>query len=101
MSSPAVPRAVMRVASRKFCAAVRTLHTPQTIAQEMTLTGMQLILPIDPSGPVRISDERIGEEPACYWKLSGTLEPDLWIWNPDLLRGDNLIPIYRLQGGRS
>lgn len=29
MSSPAVPRAVMRVASRKFCAAVRTLHTPQ------------------------------------------------------------------------
>ena len=39
MPSPAVPRAVMRVASRKFCAAVRTLHTPQTIAQ-MTLTGM-------------------------------------------------------------
>lgn len=100
MSSPAVPRAVMRVASRKFCAAVRTLHTPQTIAQ-MTLTGMQLILPIDPSGPVRISDERIGEEPNCYWKLSDTLEDNLWIWNPDLLRGDNLIPVYRLQGGRS
>lgn len=100
MSSPTVPRAVMRVASRKFCAAVRTLHAPPTIAQ-MTLTGMQLILPIDSTGPVRISDERIGEEPACFWKLSGTLEPDLWIWNPDLLRGDNLIPIYRLQGGRS
>lgn len=52
-------------------------------------------------GPVRISDERIGEEPYCYWKLSGTLKPNLWIWNPDLLRGDNLIPIYQLQGGRS
>jgi len=100
MSSPAVPRAVMRVASCKFCAAVRTLHAPQTIAQ-MTLTGMQLILPIDSTGPVRISDERIGEEPACYWKLSGTLEPDLWIWGPDLLRGDSQIPVYRLQGGRS
>jgi len=100
MSSPAVPRAVMRVASRKFCAAVRTLHTPPTIAQ-MTLTGMHLILPIDLSGPVRISDERIGEEPACYWKLSGTLEPDLWIWGPDLLRGDNLVPVYRQIGGRS
>ena len=100
MSSPVVPRAVMRVASCKFCAAVRTLHAPQTIAQ-MTLTGMQLILPIDSSGPVRISDERIGEEPYCYWKLSGTLKPNLWIWNPDLLRGDNLIPIYQLQGGRS
>ena len=67
----------------------------------MTLTGMQLILPIDTTGPVRISDERIGEEPACYWKLSGTLEDNLWIWNPDLLRGDSQIPVYRLQGGRS
>ncbi len=100
MPSPAVPRAVMRVASRKFCAAVRSLHTPPTITQ-MVPSGMQLILPIDPSGPVRISDERIGEEPACYWKLSGTLEDNLWIWNPDLLRGDNPIPVYRLQGGRS
>ena len=100
MPSPTVPRTVMRCASRKFCAAVRTLHTPQTIAQ-MTLTGMQLILPIDSTGPVRISDERIGEEPNCYWKLSDTLEDNLWIWNPDLLRGDNLIPVYRLQGGRS
>ena len=99
MSSPAVPRAVMRVASRKFCAAVRGLHAPAV--PQMTLTRMQLILPIDSTGPVRISDERIGEEPDCFWKLSGTLEPDLWIWNPDLLRGDNLIPIYRLQGGRS
>jgi hypothetical protein len=100
MPSPAVPRAVMRVTSRKFCAAVRTLHTPQIIAQ-MTLTGMQLILPIDLSGPVRISDERIGEEPNCYWKLAGTLEPDLWIWNPDLLQAGSMIPVYRLQGARS
>lgn len=100
MSPPAVPRAVMRAASRKFCAAVRTLCTPPTIAQ-MTLTGMHLILPIDSTAPVRISDERIGEEPACYWKLSGTLEDNLWIWNPDLLRGDNLIPVYRLQEGCS
>ncbi len=99
MSSPAVPRAVMRVASRKFCAAVRGLHAPRPA--EMTLTGMQLILPINSAGPVRISDERIGEEPDCFWKLSGTLEPDLWIWGPDLLRGDNLIPVYRLQGARS
>jgi len=37
MSSPAVPRAVMRAASRKFCAAVRTLCTPPTIAQELTI----------------------------------------------------------------
>jgi hypothetical protein len=100
MSSPAVPRAVMRVTSRKFCAAVRSLHTPPTIAQ-MTLTGMQLILPIDSAGPVRISDERIGEEPNCYWKLAGTLEPDLWIWNPDLLQAGSMIPVYRLQGARS
>lgn len=99
MSSPAVPRAVMRVASRKFCAAVRTLHTPQTMAQ-MTLTGMQLVLPIDSAGPVRISDEQIGEEPNCYWKLAGTLEPDLWIWNPDLLQAGSMIPVYRLQGVR-
>ena len=99
MSSPAVPRAVMRVASRKFCAAVRTLHTSRPA--EMTLTGMQLILPIDSTGPVRISDERIGEEPDCFWKLSGTLEPDLWIWGPDLLKGDPQIPVYRLQGARS
>lgn len=70
------------------------------VIAQMTLTGMQLILPIDPSGPVRISDEKIGDEPNCWWKLAGTLEPDLWIWNPDLLRGDNLIPIYRLQGAR-
>lgn len=99
MSSPAVPRAVMRVASQRFCAAVRGLHAPAV--PQMTLTRMQLILPIDSTAPVRISDERIGEEPDCFWKLSGTLEPDLWIWNPDLLRGDNLIPIYQLQGGRS
>src|SRR5690606_36893607 len=52
MSSPAVPRAVMRVASRKFCAAVRGLHTPT--APQMTQTQMQLILPIDSAGPVRI-----------------------------------------------
>jgi len=67
----------------------------------MTLTGMQLILPIDTTGPVRISDERIGEEPDCFWKLSGTVEPDLWIGNPGLLRGDSQIPVYRLQGARS
>jgi len=72
MSSPAVPRAVMRVASRKFCAAVRTLHTPPTIAQ-MTLTGMHLILPIDLSGPVRISDERIGEEPLAVLRWEDLL----------------------------
>ena len=100
MSSPAVPRAVMRAASRIFFAAVRFRHTSHTIAHT-TLTRMQLALPIDSTGPVRISDERIGEEPDCFWKLSGTLEPDLWIWNPDLLRGDNLVPVYRLQGGRS
>jgi len=100
MSSPAVPRAVMKVASQRFCAAVRTLHTTPAVTQ-MAQTGMQLILPIDSSGPVRISDERIGEEPYCYWKLSGTLKPNLWIWNPDLLRGDSQIPVYQLQGGRS
>ena len=81
MSSPSVPRAVMRHSSQKFCAAVRSLHTPPTSA-----------------GPVRISDERIGEEPNCYWKLAGTLEPDLWIWNPDLLQAGSMIPVYRLQG---
>lgn len=98
MSSPAVPRAVMRAASRKFCAAVRTLCTPPTIAQ-MTLTGMHLILPIDPTDPVRISDERIGEEPDCFWKLSGTLGADLWIWGPDFLRGDNPDPRLPAAGG--
>ena len=59
MSSPAVHRAVMKVASRKFCAAVRTLQTTAAVTQ-MAQTGMQLILPVDSSGPVRISDERIG-----------------------------------------
>lgn len=99
MSSPAVPRAVMRRTSQTFCAAVRTLYKAPTITQ-MTLTGMQLVLPIDSAGPVRISDERIGEEPNCYWKLAGTLEPDLWIWNPDLLQAGSMIPVYRLQGAR-
>ena len=100
MSSPTIPRAVMRHTSQQFCAAVRGLHTLSTITQ-MIPSGMQLILPIDSSGPVRISDERIGEEPACYWKLSGTLEPNLWIWNPDLLQAGSMIPVYRLQGARS
>jgi hypothetical protein len=90
----------MRHTSQQFCAAVRGLHTLSTITQ-MIPSGMQLILPIDSSGPVRISDERIGEEPYCYWKLAGTLEPNLWIWNPDLLQAGSMIPVYRLQGGRS
>ena len=100
MSSPTIPRAVMRHTSQQFCAAVRGLHTLSTITQ-MIPSGMQLILPIDSSGPVRISDERIGEEPYCYWKLAGTLEPNLWIWNPDLLQAGSMIPVYRLQGARS
>ena len=100
MSSPTIPRAVMRCSSQKFCATVRSLHSTPPIAQ-MVPAGMQLILPIDSTGPVRISDERIGEEPGCFWKLSGTLEPDLWIWNPDLLQAGSMIPVYRLQGARS
>ncbi len=100
MSSPTVPRAVMRHSSQSFCAAVRSLHSVQAITQ-MVPSGMQLILPIDSTGPVRISDERIGEEPECWWKLAGTLEPDLWVWNPDLLKAGSMIPVYRLQGARS
>jgi hypothetical protein len=100
MPSPSVPRAVMRHSSQKFCAAVRGLHSPKSITQ-MAPTGMQLILPIDSAGPVRISDEKIGDEPNCWWKLSGTLEPDLWVWNPDLLQAGSMIPVYRLQGARS
>ena len=91
-----LPPAQVREASQTFRAAVQQLHVPRPV--DMTLTGFTLIIPI--AGEIRISDERIGDEPYCYWRLSGT--PDrVWIWGPDLLKGDSQIPVYRLQGARS
>jgi hypothetical protein len=83
-------------ASAGFCTAVQDL-LPRPV--EAVKSGLHLALPI--RSPLRITDERIGDEPECWWKLAGTLEPDLWIWNPDLLQAGSLIPVYRLQGARS
>lgn len=96
MSSPSVPRAVMRHSSQKFCAAVRRLHTPRPA--EMIPTGS--VLPLPTTTEVRITDERIGDEPYCYYRLSSPGDPR-WIWGPDILPGNQQIPIYRLQGVRA
>src|SRR5690554_7811635 len=84
----------VRAASRSFRAAVRRLHTPRPA--EMVLTGS--VLPIPVQGELQITDERIGDEPYCYYRLSSSGDPH-WIWGPDLRAGVREIPIYRLQGG--
>ena len=86
----------VRAASRSFRAAVRRLHTPRPA--EMVLTGS--VLPIPVQGELQITDERIGDEPYCYYRLSSSGDPR-WIWGPDLRANVREIPIYRLQGGRS
>jgi hypothetical protein len=65
---------------------------------EMVPTGS--VLPIPTTTEVRITDERIGDEPYCYYRLSSPGDPR-WIWGPDLLPGNQQIPIYRLQGVRA
>lgn len=86
----------VRAASRSFRAAVRRLHTPRPA--EMVLTGSVLPLPV--TIETQITDERIGDEPYCYYRLSSSGDPR-WIWGPDLRANVREIPIYRLQGGRS
>jgi hypothetical protein len=86
----------VRAASQSFRAAVRRLHTPRPA--EMVLTGS--VLPIPVQGELQITDERIGDEPYCYYRLSSSGDPR-WIWGPDLRANVREIPIYRLQGGRS
>jgi len=86
----------VRAASRSFRAAVRRLHTPRPA--EMVLTGS--VLPIPVQGELQITDERIGDEPYCYYRLSSSGDPR-WIWGPDLRANVREIPIYRLQGARS
>lgn len=86
----------VRAASRPFRAAVRRLHAPRPA--EMVLTGS--VLPIPVTIETQITDERIGDEPYCYYRLSSSGDPR-WIWGPDLRAGVREIPIYRLQGGRS
>ena len=83
----------VRAASRSFRAAVRRLHTPRPA--EMVLTGS--VLPIPVQGELQITDERIGDEPYCYYRLSSSGDPR-WIWGPDLRAGVREIPIYRLRG---
>ena len=86
----------VRAASRSFRAAVRRLHAPRPAG--MVLTGS--VLPIPVQGELQITDERIGDEPYCYYRLSSSGDPR-WIWGPDLRANVREIPIYRLQGGRS
>jgi hypothetical protein len=62
----------------------------------MVLTGS--VLPIPVQGELQITDERIGDEPYCYYRLSSSGDPR-WIWGPDLRANVREIPIYRLQGG--
>ena len=97
MISPPPPQpSRVRAASRSFRAAVRRLHTPRPA--EMVLTGS--VLPIPVQGELQITDERIGDEPYCYYRLSSSGDPR-WIWGPDLRANVREIPIYRLQGARS
>lgn len=94
MISPPPPQpSRVRAASRSFRAAVRRLHTPRPA--EMVLTGS--VLPIPVQGELQITDERIGDEPYCYYRLSSSGDPR-WIWGPDLRAGVREIPIYRLRG---
>jgi len=86
----------VRAASRSSRAAARHLHTPRPA--EMVLTGS--VLPIPVQGELQITDERIGDEPYCYYRLSSSGDPR-WIWGPDLRANVREIPIYRLQGARS
>jgi len=96
ISLPPPQPSQVRAASRAFRAAVRRLHTPRPA--EMVLTGS--VLPIPTTTEVRITDERIGDEPYCYYRLSSPGD-SRWIWGPDLLPGNQQIPIYRLQGVRA
>jgi hypothetical protein len=96
MISPPPPQpSQVRAASQSFRAAVRRLHTPRPA--EMVLTGSVLPLPV--TIETQITDERIGDEPYCYYRLSSSGDPR-WIWGPDLLKGNSQIPVYRLQGAR-
>ena len=67
----------------------------------MVLTGS--VLPLPTTTEVRITDERIGEEPDCYYRVTGIQGTPLWLWGPDLLRRGtpHTVPLYRLQGARS
>lgn len=96
ISLPPPQLSQVRAASRSFRAAVRRLHTPRPA--EMVPTGS--VLPLPTTTEVRITDERIGDEPYCYYRLSSPGDPR-WIWGPDLLPGNPQIPIYRLQGVRA
>ncbi len=85
-------------ASAGFCTAVQDL-LPRPVETEKS--GLHLELPI--RSPLRITDERIGEEPECYYRVTGIQGTPLWLWGPDLLRRGtpHTVPLYRLQGARS
>lgn len=77
-------------ASQDLRAAVRGL-----CRVEMVDTGTKLPIPVQ--GEPQITDERIGEPPWCYYRLTTPGDPR-WIWGPDLRANVREIPIYRLQG---
>ncbi len=77
-------------ASQDLRAAVREL-----CRVEMVDTGTKLPIPVQ--GEPQITDERIGEPPWCYYRLTTPGDPR-WIWGPDLRANVREIPIYRLQG---
>ena len=85
-------------ASEEFCTAVQDLPRRPV---EAVKSGLHLELPIQ--SPLRITDERIGEEPDCYYRVTGIQGTPLWLWGPDLLRRGtpHTVPLYRLQGARS
>ena len=77
-------------ASQDLRAAVRAL-----CRVEMVDTGTKLPIPVQ--GEPQITDERIGEPPWCYHRLTTPGDPR-WIWGPDLRANVREIPIYRLRG---
>ena len=77
-------------ASQDLRAAVRGL-----CRVEMVDTGTKLPIPVQ--GEPQITDERIGEPPWCYYRLTTPGDPR-WIWGPDLRANVREIPIYRLRG---
>lgn len=85
-------------ASAGFVAAVQDLPRRPV---EAVKSGLHLELPI--RSPLHITDERIGDEPECYYKITGIPGDHLWLWGPDLLRRGtpHLVPLYRIQGEQS
>ena len=84
-------------ASAGFCTAVQDL-LPRPV--EAVKSGLHLALPIQ--SPLRITDERIGDEPECYYRVTGIKGTPLWLWGPDLLRRGtpHTVPLYRIVGVR-